>query len=162
MAAVSLISIGTWIATKIADKGFDSISNKIISDKTLNEKFYLAINKVSTELQKKYPDVLGDNIEYFFKKEEIFSELFKLLFRSSVVNYEKISNVLDVGTLPKNFISEFVLLLKEELLQDRTFDEILSNNELFILFQGLSLSVNEIAKNSNITSKEIGKINKLL
>jgi len=162
MSPLSLISISSWIASKVANKGFDSIYDKIVADKKINEKFYSAVNKVSASLQKKYPDILGDSIDYFFKKEEVFNELFKLLFRSSVVNHEKIAETLDVTTLPNNFINEFVTELRQELLNDRVFDEILSNNELYIVFQGLSSSIKEIEHNSTITSIEITKLNKLL
>jgi hypothetical protein len=82
MAEISLISIGTWIGTKLAEKGFEGAYHKITADKSLNEKFYAAVSKVSRELQKKYLGVLGDNIEYFFKKEEIYSNCYSGVRRS--------------------------------------------------------------------------------
>jgi hypothetical protein len=161
LETATLISFGSWLGSKIADKGFEEIYKRI-STADLNKKFYKAVDNVSQKLQRKYPDVLGGSIEYFFKKDEIFGELIKLLFKNSKIDPSKISEIFDTRTLPSGFVEEFVLELRIELLKDQEFDKILSDNELFIAIVGIGQDVAVIAKNSTITTTEVSRISKIL
>lgn|GEM_PF-3156957 len=46
----TLIPLGSWLGPKIADKGFDHISNKLLKTDDINKKFYAAVDKVSTNI----------------------------------------------------------------------------------------------------------------
>jgi len=161
LQTATLLSFGSWLTSKIADKGFDEVYKKI-STADLNKKFYKAVENVSKKLQGKYPEVLGGSIEYFFKKDEVFGELIKLLFRNSRVDSSNISETFDTRTLPKAFIEEFVTELRAELLKDLEFDRILSDNVLFVAVVGIGQDVELIANNSNITKAELNRISKIL
>jgi len=162
LTTAGTIAFGTWILDKIKDKGFDSLYSKLTESDEINEQFINAVNTVSTKLQKKYPQILGGKIEYFFKSEAIFKELIKLTFINSNVNLESVSNNFDTNTLPSDFILEFVTDLKSELLTNRNFDEIIANKELFILIYGISNDTELIAQNSNLALTEITEIKNLL
>lgn len=162
MITTSLVAVGTWVGTKLLDKGFDSLYEAIVGEKELTEKFYAAVDKTSKQLQVQYPHLLGGSIEYFFKSDEVFNELFKLLFKNSVVNVVIIRKSFDNETLPANFIKKFILELKKELMTDRLFDEIFSNNEAFLIFQGVGRDLQSIAVNSTISAQELVKISHLL
>ncbi|WP_029283380.1 NACHT domain-containing NTPase [Pedobacter sp. R20-19] len=155
-------SIGTWILGKVGDKGFDSLASKLSNTDLINKKFGKAVKKVSTEFQSTYPNLLGGNIEFFFKKEEVFGELFKLLFKISKIDDTTIENIFDTTTLPEYFIKNFIEALKNELLKDKVFDELFSNNELYIVFQGLGINIRNIAQNSDITVEKLSGISKIL
>jgi len=161
LSTATLLSFGSWLTSKIADKGFDEIYKKL-STEDLNKKFYGAVENVSRNLQTRYPEVLGGSIEYFFKKDEVFGELIKLLFRNSKIDPSKISEAFDTRTLPKGFMEEFISDLRIELLKDKDFDRILSDNELFIAIVGIGQDVAIIASNSNITTTEVRRISKIL
>ena len=157
----ALISIGTWLGNKLLDKGFDSIHNKVTS-KTFNDKFYEKVNNASIILQSNHPDALGGNIEYFFKHEDIFNELIKLLFVNSKVDLKVIEEKFDIKTLPDNFILEFINLLKEELYKDQFFCEILSNKEIYLISLGLNKKIEDVLKISSLSYDEIKKLKELL
>jgi hypothetical protein len=157
-----LIPFSTWLLGKISDKGFDVISDKLISSDKINIKFNTAIENVSKELGSKYPEILGHSIVTFFKKEIILNELVKLIFTFSKIDVTVISNSFDVDTLPLNFIEEFIEKLKIELLKDRDFEEIFVNKELFILIQSLDNNIEQIEKNSNLAKSEIITLRTLL
>lgn len=156
----TFISIGTWLSSKIADKGFDEIYGSVSNSEKIESEFKRSVDKVSKDLQLKYPSVLGGSIEYFFRNKTVFNELFKLLFKSAKIDENKISDIFDISTLPVGFISEFISTLRSELMKNRTFNEILTNNELYILFNGLSLGVEELVQNSIISTKEVEKLSK--
>lgn len=157
----ALISIGTWLGKKLLDKGFDSIHKKITSE-TFNDKFYEKVNKASNTLQSNHPDALGGNIEYFFKHEDIFNELVKLLFFNSKFDLEVIEEKFDIETLPDSFILEFINLLKEELYKDQFFNEILHNKEIYLISVGLDKKIEDIIKISSLSYDDIKKIKELL
>lgn|GEM_PF-3134230 len=106
--------------------------------------------------------MLGGSIEYFFKREEVFSELFKLLFKNSKINLETIVEKFDTNTLPKEFVKNFIVSLRKELLKDIDFDKILADKELFISIQGISKDIEDIVKSSDIATREVIKIHKIL
>jgi GTPase SAR1 family protein len=162
--STTFLSFGKWLSSKIAEKGFEQVYKQIVSDNgsELNKKFYIAVSNVSNLLQKRYPEALGNSIEYFFKKNEIFNELIKLLFRNSKINPENIAQYFDSKTLPDNFIQEFIVELRSELLKDQEFDKIFSDNELFITVLNLGQDVSIILNNSNITSGEVSRISKMM
>jgi GTPase SAR1 family protein len=164
LESASLLSFGKWLASKVADKGFDNIYKKIGVEKenALTAKFYAIVNRVSMDLQSKYPDILGGSIEYFFKKEEVFNELLKLLFRNSKIDLLRISENFDTRSLPDKFIEEFITKLREELLKEEEFDKILSDNELFVSLLGIGKDISVIATNSNISVLEVERITKIL
>lgn len=92
----------------------------------------------------------------------MFFELFKLLFRVSKPNIEIVQSKFDVSTLPPQFITEFVEELKQELLSDIDFDEILSNNELYFTIFGIHENLEVVKNNTTLSTSEIQTIRKLL
>ena len=157
-----IISFATWLGNKIADKGFDAIYEKITKKDEIDEKFVELIRIVADKLEKKYPDILGNSISYFFTQEEVFNELCKLLFVNQNVNPEVISQSFDDATLPNSFILEFITELKDELSKQPVFLDIIANKELFIAVKGISKNVEEISINSTLTNKEIREIKRIL
>jgi hypothetical protein len=131
LLAAASTAIGNWLIGKMADKAFDKVFDSVAKKDEISEKFVRSVGTVSSNLQKKYPGVLDDNIRHFFEREDIFDELFKLLFRNAEIDVEKISAEFDTETLPPGFISDFISNLRSELLKDRQFDKILSDNDLF-------------------------------
>lgn len=160
--SAGFIIVSTWLANKIAEKGFDSLHSKLTATNELDDQFYKAVKVVSTKLQKKYPDVLGGSIDYFFSKEEVFEEFSKLLFENSSQNYQDLSLLVDLTTLPDGFIEEFISGLKIELNKYPLINQILSNKEIFLVLQGLSKNVETITKNSTLSTEEITQIRLLL
>jgi len=158
---ISLINVGTWLIKKIAGKGFDSFYGKLSANK-LNKKFYNRVEIVSKNIQKKYPNVLGSSIEHFFKGQEVFDQLLKLLFKNSKVDVNIVSDSFDTSSLPANFIVDFVEELHNELRKDIEFDKILSDNEVYVAIQGLNQNVSKITKNSNLTLEEVSEIKAML
>lgn len=152
--------VGKVFAGKIIAKGFDKLSSSDLDN--INIKFGQAIHKVSETMQDKYPTVLGGSIEDFFKDEDILDELIKLLFKQSKINVEVFKNKFDLKTLPNGFLEEFILELKTELLKDQIFDEILSNNQLYISILGIDENVQKIANSSELSKDDIRIIKKLL
>ena len=157
-----IISFTTWLGGKIADKGFDIVVDSLKSKDDIDTKFRLCVEVVAKKLEKKYPDILGNSINYFFTQEEVFGELIKLLFVNQIVNEEVIAQFFDNSTLPKDFILEFVTELKAEVQQETVFQELLANKELYIALTGISKKVEDISKNSTLTAIEITEIRKLL
>ncbi|WP_290697900.1 hypothetical protein [Lacinutrix sp.] len=157
----ALISIGTWLGSKLLDKGFDSIHDRVTSE-SFNDKFYQKVNNASTTLQTKHPDALGGNIEFFFKHEDVFNELIKLLFVNSKVDLKVIEEKFDIKTLPDNFILEFINLLKEELYKDKYFYQILSNKEIYLLSIGINKKIEDVLKISSLSYEEIKKLKKII
>ncbi|WP_380869148.1 NACHT domain-containing protein [Sphingobacterium corticis] len=155
---LAMLNIGKWILTKILDKGFDSIVGKISNNDEINIAFNKAFKKTADEIQSKHPDVLGNSLYVFFKKDEIYNELFKMLFKSSRVNISIIEKHFDTSSLPKNLILDFINSLRTELLKYRIFDEILSDNQLFFIFQGLDANIQVIAENSLISVETLSAI----
>jgi len=156
------ISFSELILKKIIGKGFDSIYNELTSNDKIDFKFKKAIEVVSKELQGKYPVILGGAIEYFFKKEENFYELLKLLFINAKVDEKTIEKNFDIRTLPKDFIIEFITNLKTELNKDLEINKILSNKELFLNYRGIFENINSIKSTTNLSIVEIRKIRKIL
>lgn len=157
-----MAGITTFILDKIKDKGFDSLYSKLTSKNTIETKFIASIEMVSDNLQKKYPDILGGRIDFFFKNENVFKELFRLLFKNSNINIDEIERRFDLSTLPPDFIKEFILELKNELQKDREIEEILANKELFVLICGINDDVETIRRNSDLTTSEISEIKTIL
>ncbi len=157
-----IISFASWLGTKIADKGFDTIYNKLQSNQSIDDDFKVSIEHVCNKLENKYPDILGNSIDYFFKNEEVFDELCKLLFINQNVNEEIIAQNFDESTLPSGFIIEFITELKNELTQNPTFQEILVNKEIYITIQGISNTINNISSNSTLSIREIKEIKSIL
>jgi len=158
LETAGLISIGTWLGSKIADKGFDTLYAELTKSDEINTKFYKAVEETSKQLQKKYPTIFGGSIEYFFKREEVFNELIKLLFKNSIVDQNKLADSFDINSLPENFIYEFITDLKKELAKDRDLDTILANKEIFIVIQGLGQNIEIISNNSTLTHNEVSTI----
>lgn len=154
----SLISFGAWLATKIADKGFDYIFENFSNQESLNNKFYECVDRASRRLSNKYPMVMGGYVEYFFKHESIFSELVKLLFDNSKINLDVIRSRIDLETLPDGFMADFIGMLKEEMMKDGELSSILKNNEIFLLIQGLNSNLELIATTSTLSLLELRKI----
>lgn len=161
LTSATAIAFGTWVLTKIGEKGFDKITEKLLSIDEKN-KFYKVVEITSKQLHVKYPDVLGNSIDYFFKHDEIFSQLINLLFVDSKVDLEIIEDKLDITTLPKNFVKEFIDTLKSNLLKDSDFSSLLSNKEIYIMCVGISNEINSILRVSNLSYEEISKIKDLL
>ncbi|EDP97752.1 NACHT domain-containing protein [Kordia algicida OT-1] len=158
---IGLITVGTWLGNKLLGKGFDKIYSKVTS-KSFNAKFYKKVDAAAKKLQEIYPKVLGGNIEYFFKNQDVFNELMKLLFINSKVSYELIEEKFDMETLPKDFILDFVKLLKEELYLDDYFKDLLANKEIYLIVVGISNDIKDIKAVSLLSHKEIKSIQKLL
>lgn len=156
------ISFATWLGGKIADKGFDAIYEKLTAKDEIDAKFKQCVESVANKFEKKYPDILGNSIAYFFTQEDVFEELIKLLFVNQKVNAEIIAQSFDTTTLPKDFILDFITELKKQLEQELVFQELLANKELYITLTGISSNVVEIERNSTLTVEEITAIRKLL
>jgi len=159
---ISLLPFSVWLLDKIADKGFDVIVNKLSKDKNIDEIFKQCIIETAKKLQKKYPDVLDNSIEIFFTEEKLFDELCKLLFLNQKIDIKVFEEYIDINTLPKNFLCEFIKNLKDLLNSKGDFRDILANQEIFLILQESSASLNEIAKNSSLSLKEIKDLRHLL
>lgn len=157
-----IMTFTEWLIGKIADKGFEGIFNKLKKKNDIDSKFRDSIEVVSEKLEMKYPDILGNSIDYFFTNNEIFDELCKLLFVNQNVNISVIEQSFDGATLPKEFIVEFVCELKNELCKEPVLNEIIANKELFIAVKGISKNVEEISYNSTLTKNEIRDIKRIL
>ena len=157
-----IISFATWLVGKIADKGFDTVVENLKSKDDIDAMFKQCVEFVANKLEKKYPDILGNSIGYFFTQEEVFGELIKLLFVNQKVNKEVIAQSFDTSTLPKDFILEFVTELKTKVQQETVFQELLANQELYVALKGIAEKAENISKNSTLKAKEITEIRKLL
>ena len=154
-------TVGTWLVGKIADKGFESISNKLSPEK-LNKLISRALSVTSKKIQTKYPDVLAGNINYFFQKEELLEEIIKLTFRDSKINIDIIESNFDLATLPDGFIGEYIAELKAEMLKNRELNELLSNSELFIALTGLKKDIEDLVNSSTLSRDSLIKIKNIL
>lgn len=157
-----IMSFATWLGGKLADKGFDLVYDKLTKKNDFDLKFNAAIENVCLKLERKYPDVLGNSISYFFSSQETFDELCKLLFTNQIINIDIISRSFDSTTLPPDFILEFLNELKVELTKDEEFRDILVDKELFIAVQGISKNIEDISNNSNLTLSEVREIRAIL
>ncbi|WP_299215683.1 hypothetical protein [uncultured Dokdonia sp.] len=157
----ALISVGSWLGNKLLDKGFDEVYDKITS-KSFDEKFYKKVNNTAKKLQKKYPDVLGGNFEYFFKHESIVNGLMKLLFIDSKVNIAIIEEKFDIKTLPSGFILEFITLLKKELHKDIFFNELLSNKEIYLITLGIENKIEDVLEISTLSFNEVKDLRQII
>ena len=156
------ISFATWLGKKIADKGFDTICEKLKSKNDIDTKFKQCVEEVASKLEKKYPDILGNSVNYFFTQEEVFGELIKLLFVNQIVNEEVIAQSFDTSTLPKDFIFEFVNELKSKLSQEVIFQELLANNEIHKTVSDISENVKGISGDTIKMVSELTTIRKIL
>lgn len=157
----ALISISNWLGNKILDKGFDSIYSKVTSKK-FNNKFYEKVTQANKRLQEIHPEAYGGNIEFIFKREEVFNELVKLLFLNSRINLEIIQEKFDIETLPNDFILQFIEILREELYSDNYFTDILANKEIYLTTIGIQENVTEVLKITTLSLIEINEIKSFL
>ena len=157
----ALISIGSWLGNKLLDKGFDGIYEKVTS-KRFNKKFYEKVQESAKRMQQLYPDSFGGNIEYFFKHEQVFSELIKLLFLNSKVDISIIEDKFSIDTLPDNFILQFINILREELYADEYFSDVLASKEIYLATIGMSQTVEEVKRVTNLSLKEIRELKAIL
>lgn len=155
------VTVGSWLTKKLFDFGFNKFVTKITPDQ-IDSKFKQAIRQVSSSLESKYPHILGGNIESFFLDKEIFSELFKILFKQAEINIEIINAKFDTSSLPDKFIEEFVLELRKVLLEDHFFHELLSDKEIFIAIVGLEENAEKIASYSQLTNQEVVRMRRFL
>ena len=80
-----VIPIGKWILMKIAEKGFDSLVDKLHSN-ALDKKFKKTVNLVANRFQKENPTLPVRNLKVLFREEKVFTELLKLLFKDSMID----------------------------------------------------------------------------
>ena len=153
---------GSWLLEKVGSKALEQFIDFSNKKDIINQNFDKIVRKTSKALQKQYPDALGNSIESFFTNHEIYDELFKLLFKSSKLDFEIIHEKLDEATLPVNFIEEYITLLKKNCSEDLVIDKVLSDNQIFIAAIGIGNDVAEIAKKISLTHDEITKIKTLL
>jgi len=157
-----IISFSTWLGSKIADKGFDSIYSKLTNEPKFDKIFNNCISQVANKFEEEYPEILGNSIKYFFTQEDVFDELAKLLFVNQEINLDIISDTFHEASLPKNFIYNFISELKTILALQPEFQELLANKELFIAVKGISKDINELSLNSSLTLREVTEIKKIL
>lgn len=157
----TLISIGTWLGTKLLDKGFDTIS-KNLEGKSFDKQFYSKVKISARKLQEKYPDALGGNIENLFKHEDVINESIKLLFKDAKINHDIIKEKFDSNTLPEDFLIDFFTYLREELYKEKIFRDILENNKIYIILTGLNSNLETIVKETNLNTLEVRNIRNLL
>ncbi|MBS1508850.1 MAG: hypothetical protein JSS79_19590 [Bacteroidetes bacterium] len=163
LVTAALISFGTWIATKLADKGFDHLfDSAAATPDTLNKRFYDAVDRTSIRMQTKYPRAIATYADYFFKHEVVFGELVKLLFHDSKINTQIARTRFEHSALPDTFIVDFISCLKRELLLDEKIGPILQNNQAYIVLQGINTNLELIAQNSNLSLLELQKILKAI
>ncbi|QQD12354.1 NACHT domain-containing protein [Sphingobacterium sp. UDSM-2020] len=163
MAGTAVLSLVTWVASKLADKGFDLILNNLQSNKNEIDKLFRdKIKTVSKKLSKEFPDVLGGDIDYFLRQDFFFEESIKFLFVNQVIDIEIISEKFDKSTLPKQFLLKYIIYLKEEVNKEIVFAPLLASKEIYITLNGIYKTIQEIAKSSNLQEKEIKQIQNLL
>lgn len=152
-----------WLVDKLSGKGFDLLIKKLSrNEDDFNKRFRKAIIKVTARLQSIYPEVLANDIEYFFTTKEVVDELIKLLFQNSKINIDNIYSFFDTETLPKNFIYELVNDLKKEILNDSKLREVFSNNEIHLTILGIGNNIEKITDHTFLSVEEITKIRILL
>lgn len=100
--------------------------------KSVDKKFTEIVNEVARNMQEDHPDILGGAIDQIFTNENILNELLIILYKKSEVNVDKIYDHLDKDTLPIFFVEEFIINLKKSLLQDKLFDSLFSEKDIFI------------------------------
>ncbi|QIX61913.1 hypothetical protein HER32_12255 [Hymenobacter sp. BT18] len=154
-------TIGGWLLGKVADKGFESITKSLTAD-DIDKSIHKSISAISKKMQEKYPDVLANNIEYFFRKDEVVEELVKLTFKDARINIKAIEDKFDISTLPDGFVLEFVTGLREEMSNDRHLNSILANSEIYLAVTGLKKDVESIVQDSYLTRANIVKIKNIL
>lgn len=158
----TIISFAAWLGNKIVDKGFDIIYDKLNENKEIDDKFEECIGRVAKKLEIKYPNLLGNSIEYFFTQEEVFNELCKLLFVNQKVNLDIIAQSFDETTLPHNFIFEFITELRNQVANEPIFQDIITNKEIYLTVKGISKNIDDICLNSTLSHNEIKTIRELL
>ncbi|WP_226556622.1 NACHT domain-containing protein [Priestia aryabhattai] len=146
--------VSKFLFNKVSDKAFDKAYSKFEEEK-LNKKFNSVITIVLDKMEEKYKEISGVNIATLFTEESIFEELVKLLFRNSKINVSVIETKIDITTLPYGFLQEFIANLKEELLKDYEFNQILSDNELYITVMDTKDDINKILETTSLTLTEI-------
>ena len=146
--------VSKFLFNKVSDKAFDKAYSKFEEEK-LNKKFNSVITIVLDKMEGKYKEISGVNIATLFTEESIFEELVKLLFRNSKINVSVIETKIDITTLPYGFLQEFIGNLKEELLKDYEFNQILSDNELYITVMDTKDDINKILETTSLTLTEI-------
>ena len=153
---------GSWLLEKVGSKALEQFIDFSNKKDVINQNFDKIVRQTSQALQEKYPDALGNNIESFFTNNEVYDELFKLLFKSSILDFEIIQDKLDATTLPENFIEEYITLLKKNCSENLVIDKVLSDNQIFIAAIGIGNDVSEMAKKIRLTHEEINTIKTLL
>lgn len=156
------LSFASWLGTRIADKGFDTIVEKLKNEDVIDRVFKDRINEASKKIEDKYPDILGNSISYFFTKEEVFEELCKLLFVNQKVNITVISKSFDTDTLPANFILDFISELRKELSKEPLLQKFLANKEIYLAINEISGNMRELSKSSELSYKELREIKEIL
>lgn len=154
-------SFALWLGEKIADKGFDRVANELTNDE-VDKAFVKAIELTASQMQSEYPDILGNSIKDFFIDKIVYEELYKMLFFHQSISIEIIENQFEIEALPSNFILDFITKLKNNLMQLRTFDEILKNKEIFFLLQKSNTSLKTISDNTELTVEELREIKNIL
>lgn len=162
MDFTALLPFSVWLLDKIADKGFDVIVSKLSKNKSIDTIFKQCVIDTAKKLQKQYPDVLDNSIEDFFIQEKLFNELCKLLFLNQKIDIKVFEEYIDLNALPKSFLSEFIENLKDLLNSKVDFREILANQEIFLILQESSASLNKIARNSSLSLKEIKELRNIV
>lgn len=155
------LPISMWVGDKVAGSGYDYLVDNI-NKEDLDAKFLKKVNLVSKNMQDKYPNILGGSVDDFFSQENILNELYKLLLNKSKVNIKTIHSTFDTNTLDVTFVKSFIKSLKKELLQDTQFNKILTNKELYQSTLKTNTNIENIKKNTELSTKELKKINKML
>ena len=158
----ALMTLSAWLLDKAGSKIFDTIFDSAFDQNEVDKSFNKVLKSSCKDLQNKYPRACGGDIEYFFRKNEIYEELYKLLFANAKIDILVIKEILDLDTLPIGFFEEFITILRKKIFLDPTLNKIFTNNELYVLVLGLGKNVSEILSLSNFKLEEIKKIREIL
>ena len=159
---VAEITFKGILLKKLIGKGLDYLVSQISNNNTLNDRFKQAVTSTNKKLEKQFPSAFGGDFNFIFKNELVLEELVLLLFKNSKIDESKLESLLDIQTLPNDFLKTYIKELRKELLKDIELNSILTNKEAYITFVGLDSNVRSISSNSDLTLKEIKKIRELL
>lgn len=162
LESLTFSSLAGWLGGKLVDKGFEVAYDKLVGHPDEELKFRKCITNTASILETQYPDILGGSISYFFSSKEIFDELCKLLFLYEKINPYTISKHFDTATLPKEFISDFIIILREQLSKEPLFYDIIADKEIYLTVKGISKDINVLSANSELSYIEILEIKKML
>ncbi|CCG99368.1 signal transduction protein [Fibrella aestuarina BUZ 2] len=155
--AVSGALLGSWLFKKVGDEAV-----KMFSEDEINKQFKKCLSQASKDLSLKYPTAFGGSIASFLQTEEVYDEVFKMLFINVDLDKEKLSKHIDFATLPDSFFEDMVVTIKSQILKDYKLFPLFSNMEILNKVSQLIEGKNNLTDISSRNLRETLDIKKSL